>query len=112
VQLALTPKAGGGETLGQMRAEGSNYQRLMRQVQADKSGVAIFQVMSDAFMTYHEARQIADQIGVSATWEFLPKLDLLVNVTGYEVQRLTLTATAKAVPGTAVRITAPKRSLD
>lgn len=87
VQLALTPKAGGGETLEQMRAEGSNYQRLMRQIKGDPSGVAVFQVMSDAFDTYLEARKIADDIGVPATWEFLAKLDLSVNVSGYEVQR-------------------------
>lgn len=113
VQLALTPKAGGGESLDQIRTEGSNYQRLMRGVKADESGVAIFQVMSDAFTTYHEARKIADQIGVAATWEFLPKLDLVVNVTGYEVQRFTPPA-APAPAGTvpAVRIAAPKRALD
>ncbi len=115
VQLALTPKAGGGETLEQMRNEGSNYQRLMRGVKADESGVAVFQVMADAIATYHEARRIADQIGVAATWEFLPKLDLLVNVTSYPVQRfaVTATATAPAVTGVpAVRIAAPKRALD
>lgn len=112
VQLTLTPKAGGGETLEQMRSETSNYQRLMRAAKSDENGVAVFQVMADAFQTYHEARQIADQIGVAATWEFLPKLDLLVNVTGYEVQRFTLPAVAKSGTGNAVRIAAPKRSLD
>ncbi|MCX6857556.1 MAG: hypothetical protein NTV80_21945 [Verrucomicrobia bacterium] len=112
VQLALTPKAGGGETLEQMRGEGSTYQRLMRAAKADENGVVVFQVMADAFQTYHEARQIADQIGVAATWEFLPKLDLLVNVTGYEVQRFTAPAVAKPVVGNAVRIAVPKRTLD
>jgi hypothetical protein len=114
VQLALTPKAGGGETLDQIRGEGSNYQRLMRGVKADEKGVAIFQVMSDAFATYHEARRIADQIGVAATWEFLPRLDLLVNVTTYEVQRFAVTAVAPPAPTgvPAVRIAAPKRALD
>ena len=114
VQLALTPKAGGGETLDQIRGEGSNYQRLMRGVKADEKGVAIFQVMSDAFATYHEARRIADQVGVAATWEFLPKLDLLVNVTTYEVQRFAVTAVAPPAPTgvPAVRIAAPKRALD
>jgi hypothetical protein len=112
VQLALTPKAGGGETLEQMRNEGSNYQRLMRAAKGDENGVAVFQVMADAFQTYHEARQIADQIGVAATWEFLPKLDLVVNVTGYEVQRFTIPTAAKPAAGNAVRIAVPKRKLD
>jgi len=84
----------------------------MRAAKSDENGVAVFQVMADAFQTYHEARQIADQIGVAATWEFLPKLDLLVNVTSFEVQRFTLPAVAKAGTGNAVRIAAPKRSLD
>jgi hypothetical protein len=84
----------------------------MRQIQADPKGVAIYQVMPDAFETYHEARRIADQIGVAATWEFLAKLDLVVNVRGYEVQRFAQVTTSTATGGTAVRITAPKRSLD
>ncbi|TDU73075.1 hypothetical protein EI77_01542 [Prosthecobacter fusiformis] len=115
IQLALTPRAGGGETLDQMRAEGSNYQRLMRQIKGDTQGVAVFQVMADAFDTYLEARKIADDIGVSATWEFLAQLDLSVNVTGYEVQRFNLpTPPAPKKPGAGdpVRIAAPKRSLD
>ncbi len=115
VQLALSPRAGGGETLDQMRAEGSNYQRLMRQIKGDPNGVAVFQVMSDAFETYLEARKIADDIGVAATWEFLTKLDLAVNVAGYEVQRFAEAPAARPKkPGEVdpVRIGAPKRSLD
>jgi len=114
VQLTLTPKAGGGETRDQIKAQGSAYQRLMRQIKADAKGVAVFQVMTDAFDTYLEARKIADDIGVAATWEFLPKLDLTMNVTGFEVQKFAVTTTATR-PGTAppaVRITAPKRALD
>ncbi|HEY1084366.1 MAG TPA: hypothetical protein VGE29_19015 [Prosthecobacter sp.] len=92
VQLALVPRA--GEKLDQMRAEGSNYQRLMRQIKGDPNGVAVFQVMATAFDTYLESRKIADDIGVPATWEFLAKLDLAINVNGYEVQRFTKAATA------------------
>lgn len=115
VQLALTPKAGGGETLEQIKAQGSAFQRLMRQIKADEKGVAVFQVMTDALSTYLEARKIADEIGVAATWEFLPKLDVTANVTGYAVQKFAVTTTAPTRPGNlppAVRITAPKRSLD
>lgn len=115
MQLALTPKPGGGETLEQMHAPGSNYQRVLRQIKGDPSGVAIFQVMPDAFATYLEARKIADEIGVAATWEFLNKLDIAINVQGYEVQRFTpVPVTPPTPPGTApgVRIAVPKRSLD
>lgn len=85
--VKLELKARSGETLESMRAEGSNFQRLMRQIKGDPNGVAVFQVMSDAFDTYLEARKIADDNGAPATWDFLPKLDLSMNVNGFEVQR-------------------------
>jgi hypothetical protein len=115
VQVALVPKAGGGETLQQMQGEGSNYQRQLRQIKGDPNGVAIFQVMSDAYATYLEARKIADEIGVPATWEFLSKLDITLNVPGFEVQRfIAVPVTPPPPPGTvpAVRIAAPTRKLD
>jgi hypothetical protein len=113
VQVALVPKAGAGETLEQMRGEGSNFQRQLRQVKGDPNGVAIFQVMPDGFTTYLEARKIADEIGVPATWEFLARLDITINVPGYEVQRFT-PVPPPTPPGTqpGVRIAPPKRKLD
>ncbi len=113
VQLALTPKGGGGETIEALKQPNSAFIRLMRDIKADPNGVAVFQVMPDAFAAYLEARKIADEVGVAATWEFLAKLDLALNIPGYEVQRLARTAVQK--PGTAapvVRIAPPKRSLD
>ncbi|HCN76389.1 MAG TPA: hypothetical protein DIT13_04235 [Verrucomicrobiales bacterium] len=113
VQMQLTPKAGAGETLDQMRNEGSSYQRMLRALKADPNGVALFQVMNNAFDTYLEARKIADETGVPASWEFLAGLDLTLNVTGYEVQRFALVpgaARGKGDPG--IRIGAPKRTLD
>jgi len=114
VQLALTPKSGGGETIEAMKQPNSPYIRLMRDIKADPNGVAIFQVMPDAFEAYLEARKIADEVGVAATWEFLAKLDLFVNLTGYEVQRLAPTPPRVAAAGVpaAVTIAPPKRSLD
>ena len=113
VQLALTPKGGGGETIEAMKQPNSAYIRLMRDIKADPNGVAVFQVMPDAFSAYLEARKLADEVGVAATWEFLAKLDLALNVTGYEVQRLAPTAArAKAGAAAAVTIAPPKRSLD
>ncbi len=113
VQLALTPKGGGGETIEAMKQPNSPYIRLMRDIKADPNGVAIFQVMPDAFEAYLEARKLADEVGVPATWEFLAKLDLVVNITGYEVQRLVATPPrATAGAAAAVTIAPPKRSLD
>lgn len=113
VQLALTPKGGGGETIEAMKQPNSAYIRLMRDIKADPNGVAIFQVMPDAFEAYLEARKLADEVGVPATWEFLAKLDLAVNISGYEVQRLAPTPprAGSGAPG-AVTIAPPKRSLD
>ncbi|MBB5031584.1 hypothetical protein [Prosthecobacter vanneervenii] len=114
VQLALTPKGGGGESVEAMKQPNSAYIRLLRDIKADPNGVAIFQVMKDAFDTYLEARKIADDVGVAATWDFLAKLDLTVNITGYEIQRTAPTPPPPAPNGTApaVIIAPPKRSLD
>lgn len=112
VQLALKPKGGGGETIESMKQPNSAYIRLMRDIKADPSGVALFQVMPEAFATYHEARRIADEVGVPATWEFLAALDLTLSVYGYEVQRLTPTPPASPSSTNRVRIAAPKKSLD
>lgn len=113
VQLVLTPKGGGGESVASMKQPNSPYIRQMRDIKEDPGGVAVFQVMPEAFETYHEARRIADEVGVPATWEFLAKLDLTLTVPGYEIQRLTPTP-PQAPPTDAgrVRIGPPKRSLD
>lgn len=113
VQLVLTPKGGGGESVASMKQPNSSYIRQMRDIKEDPGGVAVFQVMPEAFETYHEARRIADEVGVPATWEFLAKLDLTLTVPGYEIQRLTPTP-PQAPPTDAgrVRIGPPKRSLD
>lgn len=112
VQLALTPKGGGGETVEAMKQPNSAYIHLMRDIKADPNGVAIFQVMPDAFQTYLEARKIADEVGVAATWEFLAKLDLAVNIPGYEVQRYAPAAGRGKGAAAAITIAPPKRSLD
>ncbi|MDI1313681.1 hypothetical protein [Prosthecobacter sp.] len=113
VRLELTPKSGGGETIEAMKQPNSPYIRLMRDIKEDPNGVAIFQVMPDAFEAYLEARKLADEVGVAATWEFLAKLDLAVNISGYEIQRLVPTPPrpGAGVPG-AVNIAPPKRAID
>lgn len=112
VQLALKPKSGGGETIESMKQPNSAYIRLMRDIKTDPNGVALFQVLPDAFETYHEARRIADEIGVPATWEFLATLDLTLSVSGYEVQRLKPTPPDDPNLKNRVRIAAPKKALD
>ena len=115
VQLALTPRAGGGETIAQFKQPNSNSIRALRAIKNDPNGVAVFQVMPDAIPTYLEARKLADEVEVPATWEFLNNLNLTANVTGFEVQRFTITVPRPpAAAGTpaAVTITPPKKTLD
>ena len=61
--------------------------RAFRTIKANPSGVAVFQVLPDAIPTYLEARRIADEVGVPATWDFLnlKEITLNANVTGFEV---------------------------
>jgi hypothetical protein len=114
VYLKLTPASGGGESIEQIKKPESAYQRNMRQIAGDPNGVAVFQVMSDAFASYLEARLIADQNRVAATWEPLASLDLTLPVRGFEVQRFAKAGTAAKKGGTApaVQIKGPKKSLD
>lgn len=114
IGLKLTPKAGGGISLPQLTQPNSPYVSQLRDIKKDPSGVAIFQVMPDAFETYHTARQVADQEEIPATWEFLGTLELTASVAGYEVQRTAPAPIAKVDPNAPVRvrIAAPKRTLD
>ncbi|MBL9131676.1 MAG: hypothetical protein JNG86_10780 [Verrucomicrobiaceae bacterium] len=114
VRLALKPKSGGGETIEALKQPNSAFIRLLRDVKEDPNGVVLFQVMPDAFDAYLEARKIADEVGVAATWDFLAKLDLTVNLTTYEIQRLEPAPVRKAAPGgtAPVGIAPPKKTLD
>lgn len=111
VFLKLTPASGGGESIAQIKRPESTYQRTMRQIAGDPNGVAVFQVMPDAFATYLDARLIADENRVAATWETLASLDLVLPVRGFEVQRFARAA-APRKPGSAVQIKGPRKSLD
>ena len=113
VFLKLAPASGGGESLDQIKRPESNFQRIMRQIAADANGVALFQVMPDAFSSYLEARLIADENKVAATWETLASLDLSLPIRDYTVQRFAKVAARRRAPGdTDIIIRGPKRSLD
>jgi len=62
----------------------------LRSVKSNPKGVAVFQVMPDAFAAYLEARKLADEIGVPATWEFLRSVEFTSNVPNFEVQRFAI----------------------
>ncbi len=109
LQLALTPRS--GETAEKMKQPGSVYIRTLRNIKDDPNGVAFFQVVTDAIPTYLEAREIADQVGVAATWDFRSNLDVTMNVPNFEVQRFAEAPTARPGTGTTT-IAPPKRTLD
>jgi hypothetical protein len=108
VQIALTPKA--GETVEKMKQPGSQFIRVLREIKDDPSGVALFQVVPDAITTYLGARELADGVGVPATWDFLGNLNVTINLPGFEVQRFAESAPAR--PANPNLIAPPKRTLD
>jgi hypothetical protein len=111
--LTLKPTGGAGEATTALGNPSSNYQRVLRAVKADPNGVAVFQVQPDAFTTYLTAREIADSIGVAATWDFLPKLEVVQRLLTFPVQRTALAAAAtRPAAAAGVRITAPGKTLD
>lgn len=112
VYLKLTPATGGGESIQQLKRPESNFQRAMRQIAADPNGVALFQVMPDAFASYLEARLVAEENKVPATWETLASLDLSIPIRGYEVQRFAKVPERRARADTDIIIRGPKRALD
>lgn len=116
VQVELKPRPGGGETLDQLKQPNSGFIRALRTIKADPNGVAVFQVLPEAIPTYLEARRVADEVGVPATWEFLAAINLTANVTPFEVQRFTATPPRPPAPpaGTvpAAVIAPPKKTLD
>jgi hypothetical protein len=112
VFLKLTPASGGGESIETIKRPESNFQRSMRQIAADPNGVALFQVITAAFASYLEARMIADENKVPATWETLASLDLSIPIRGFEVQRFAKAPVSRPRSDTDIIIRGPKRSLD
>lgn len=114
IRLALKPKGGGGETVEALKQPNSAFIRLLRDVKQDPNGVVVFQVMPDAFDAYLEARRVADEVGVPATWDFLARLDILVNLTGYEIQREQPVGIQRprAAGNVPLSIAPPKKTLD
>lgn len=91
-QIVLTPKT--GESVEKMKQPNSEFILTLRKIRSNPNGVALFQVLPGGTLTYLEARTIADQVGVPATWEFRwGDLNVVLNIPGFEVQRF-----AEAVP--------------
>lgn len=112
VSLKLTPASGGGESIEQIQRPESNFQRMLKAMALQKDGIAVFQVMTDAFLTYLQARQIADATGAPGAWETLASLDLTLPVRSYTVQRFEKVPPPPPPNPNGVRIKAPTRKVD
>jgi hypothetical protein len=117
VQVVLRPRPEGGESVEQLRDSRSIFFNTMRSIKANPKGVAVFQVAKDAFATYLEARKVADEVGVPATWEFYNApptgIEIAVNIPNFEVQRFALPPPPGPPPNpNAVRIAPPKKMID
>ena len=117
VQIVMRPRSEGGETIAQISDPRSVFGTTMRSIKANPKGVALFQVTKDSFAAYLEARKVADEIGVPATWEFFNApatgLEIAANIPGFEVQRFAVPPPPGAPPDpNAVRIKAPVKGLD
>ena len=114
VRLDITPGAGAGEPAAQFTNPNGGFQRRLRDIRAGRNGVAVFQVMADAFTTYLEGRKVADQLGVAATWDMIGNTDLSTNLNGYEVQRLAPLPPPGPPPPPAplIQIKPPEKGLD
>ncbi len=117
VQVVMRPRPEGGETVEQIADSRSLFLSTMRSIKANPKGVAVFQVAKDGFATYLEARKVADEVGVPATWEFYNApptgIEIAVRIPNFEVQRFQLAAPPGPPPNpNAVRIGPPKKTLD
>ena len=113
VQLEIVPGIGSGELAAQFGNPNGGFQKRLREIRTGTNGVAVFQVMADAFSTYLEGRKVADQMGVAATWDMIGSTELKTNLNGYEVQRLTpLPPPAAPTPPPLIQIKAPEKGLD
>lgn len=113
VRLDIVPGAGSGEPAAQFNNANGGFQKRLRDIRTAPNGVVVFQVMPDAFATYLEARKVADQIGVAATWDMIGSTELRTDLTPYEVQRLTpLPPPGPPPPKPLVEIKIPERGLD
>lgn len=112
LRIRLEPLPEGGETVEQIKNPASNYQRLLRKLKADPKNVIGFSVYRDSIETYLAAREVADSIGMPATWNINASPFWVENLPGIVVNVLKPAPipTAPAVPR--LTIPPPKAALD
>lgn len=108
IPMRLTPLPDAGETADQIKNPASVFQRAMRKFKTEPNTVVWFYVYKDSLDLYLAARELADQAGVPVGWEIYGSNYFQRSVLPFEVDY----KPAPPPPATAVRIVAPKATLD
>ncbi|QTN33269.1 hypothetical protein HZ994_13420 [Akkermansiaceae bacterium] len=70
LQLSISPDlVNGGTPTDQLATPGSPYSKAAATILGDFRAVLLFQVATDSFDTYLEARRLADKANIAAGWE-------------------------------------------
>ena len=106
--MRLTPLPNAGEAVDQIKNPASVFQRAMRKFKTEPNTVVWFYVYKDSLDLYLAARDLADQVGVPVGWEIYNNNYFQRTVQPFEVDY----KPAPPPPPSAVRIVAPKATLD
>jgi len=108
IPMRLTPLPGAGEGLEDIKNPASVFQRALRKFKTEPNTVVWFYVYKDSLDLYLAARDLADQAGVPVGWEIYGNSFFQRSVLPFEVDY----KPPPPPPATAVRIAAPKTTLD
>jgi hypothetical protein len=96
LQLVITPDLeNGGTPTDQLATPGSPYSKAAATVLRDFKAVLMFQVATDSFDTYLEARQLADRANIAAGWEIKNDSKYTMRIDDPEIRCLEPAAPAK-----------------
>jgi hypothetical protein len=111
LRVKIEPTPEGGETVEQMKNPASNYQRLLRKLKEDPKNVVAYLVFKDSVETYIAAREVADAIGMPATWKMINTPFFVADLPGIVVNPLKANPVAPPT-APALTIPPPKANID
>ncbi|MFZ4765733.1 MAG: hypothetical protein ACOYMN_12330 [Roseimicrobium sp.] len=110
LRVKLEPLPEAGESVEQVRNPASNFQRMLRKLKEEPTNVLGFLVFKDSIDTYLAAREVADSLGMPATWGLAGTPFLVTVIPDIVVNPLKASTTKP--PAAALTIPPPKASLD
>ena len=96
--LTARPKAQFTEPFPQALAFSSNYQKMLRKIRNFPNSVVIFKVASDGYDNYLAARNLSDQFGIPAGWDFAGETKYTFEVPEIQMNPLDIPPPAPAAP--------------